>query len=66
MAAGVLGMAGAARDQSLLEQELQNLRALVKRMLMETDPEKLQALIGESLRLDFRNHGRTKPRGSLF
>ncbi len=38
-------MAGDGRDHALSEQEIQNLRALASRMLVETDPEKVQALI---------------------
>ena len=44
-------MAGDGRDHALLEQEMQNLHALAKRMLMETDPEKLQILIEQLRRI---------------
>jgi len=44
-------MAGDGRDHALSEQEIQNLRALASRMLVETDPEKVQALIEQLRRI---------------
>ena len=63
-------MAGDGRDHALSEQEIQNLRALAKRLLMETDPGKLQILIEQLRRIvektrELRSR-RPKPRRSLF
>jgi hypothetical protein len=44
-------VAGDGRDHPLSEQEMQSLRALAERMLMETDPDKLQTLIEQLRRI---------------
>ena len=44
-------MAGDGRDHAFSEQEMENLRALAKRMLVETGPDKLQTRIEQLRRI---------------